>query len=65
MVDEALIVKCLEEYKASTRKIYVDNDVIPRGGLHFDGERLFFDLDEDDQLDDEEEISMVYMRASL
>lgn len=50
---------------ACDREIYADGDVIPKRGLHFYGERLFINLDEDDILNEEEEICMVDTRASL
>lgn len=40
-------------------------DVVLRGGLHFDGDRLYFDQNEDELLDDKEDIFMVDTRASV
>lgn len=36
-----------------------------RGGLHFDGDRLYFDRNEDELHDDKEDIFMVDTRASV
>lgn len=39
-------------------------DVILKGGLHFESEKLCFNPKKDDFLDDEEEVCMVDTRAS-
>lgn len=65
MVDNVSIFELLEEYRAYTWEIDVDSDKIPRGGLYFDGERLYFDPYEVDVLDDEKVICMIDTRASV
>lgn len=40
-------------------------DAALRGGLYFDGEKLCFDAEEEDLLDDYEEVYMVDARGTL
>lgn len=56
MVDAISIIERLEEYKAWAQEMHANMDVAPRGGLHFDGEKVCFKCEEDDLLDDKEEV---------
>lgn len=65
MVDGVSIAERREEYRARAREMHEDMDFAGRWCLHFDGEKLYFDDDEDDLLDDSEEIFMVDIKGSL
>lgn len=43
----------------------VDMDATTKEGLYFDGEKLYFDVEEDDLLDDDEQVYMMDTRGSL
>lgn len=40
-------------------------DATLRGGMYFDGENIFFDVEEDYLLDDDEKIYMINTRGSV
>lgn len=40
-------------------------DLARRGALHYNGENLYYDANDEDLLDDEENIFMFHIRASL
>lgn len=60
-----MIIKHLEEYITRVREINANIDATPRGWLYFNGERLYFNPKEDDQIDDDKEVYMVDIRSSL
>lgn len=59
MVDGVPIFKHWEEYRAQAREMQTNMDATPKEGVYFDGENLYFDVNEDDLLDEEEDICMV------
>lgn len=65
IVDGVLIFNHREKYKAWVREMQVDIDNAHKGCVHFDGERHYFDVDEEDLLDDEEKVCMVHTKSSL
>lgn len=65
MAGGILITKCRKEYLTWEKKMYEDTGLLYRGSLYFNRERLYFDANKDDQLDNGEDIYMVDTRASL
>lgn len=65
LVDGVLIIKLLEEYRTQAKEMQVDMDATPKGGLYFDGEKISFNAEEDDLLDNDDEVYMVDIRGSL
>lgn len=64
-LDDVLISKCKEEYRAWVRDMYKDMDSTHRGCIQFDGEKFYFDDDKDDLLNDSEERFIMEIRGSL
>lgn len=60
-----MIVKCREEYRAQVKKICEDMDLVCRECLSFDGEKLYFDDEEDDMFNKEEDVYIVDTICSL
>lgn len=60
MVDGVPIIKHKEEYKAQARELQENVDATPRGSMYFNDEKLYFDANEDDLLEDSEDVFMVY-----
>lgn len=65
MASDILITECLNEYMSQVREMHVDIDAAPKGGLYFDGEKLSFDPNENNLLNDDVEMCMVDTRAFL
>lgn len=65
MVEDILIFELGEECRARAKEIREDMDLECRGSLCFKEEKIYFDAHEDDILDEEEDIYMIYTRGSL
>lgn len=50
MVDDVSIIEHLKEYRAQAREMHANMNVILRGELYFDSEKLCFDPKEDELL---------------
>lgn len=65
MVNGILIVECLDEYRVQALEKHTYIDDTPREGLHFDSEKLCFDPEEDDLIDDEEDVCICRQQSLL
>lgn len=65
MIFGILITKKLLECRAQAQEIHIKMDVAQKGGMHFDGKKLYFVLDEDYVIDDVDEFFMVDTKATL
>lgn len=65
MVDGVKIIERREEYITRDKKLQANIDSTCIGGIDFDGKKLYFNINEEELLDEDEDVCMVDIRGSL